>query len=232
MTTKQREELELVRHLLSALGYQNFRLDFGDRPDILATVDNRRIGIEVTALHVDEGRVRKGSLLRAEEEKKAKNAQAQPYVMWGNINYLRALRFRIDEKIERAAKFDEKKFDELWLLLASQLPKPGAVASTFVVPALVDVNDLNQLFHERLFNSCFRAAYLHLLIDHALYAWNPLEMWRGVGIPEQRPSSVSGLWFKDILRDPDWLRDPDGKARQEASRVIDELIAAKELKVC
>ncbi len=43
--------------------------------------------------------------------------------------------------------------------------------------------------------------------------------------PPEDQSPIGGdLWFKELLKDPDWLRDPAGKAGQVAHQAVDELL--------
>ena len=37
----------------------------------------------------------------------------------------------------------------------------------------------------------------------------------------------SELWFKGVLRDPEWRGGPAGRARAEAQKVLDELAAQR-----
>lgn len=182
MTNKQAIELELVKRLLNALGYQNFKLKLGNNPgklpDVIAMLaDNRIVGIEVTEFHADEPSNHKGSKLRKEEEKKAKASAGRPYAMWGQPNYLPALRVRIENKVNVAKKFDSAGYNELWLLIASQLPQLGGLASTFIFPPFVDARVLNDSFHEMLLKSRFRAVYLHLLLVGTIFEWSPSKKW-------------------------------------------------------
>jgi hypothetical protein len=75
------------------------------------------------------------------------------------------------------SKFDSTRYNELWLLIASQLPQLGGLASTFMVSALVDLNALNNCFHEMLLKSRFGAVYLHLLMEHNIFEWSPSKKW-------------------------------------------------------
>jgi hypothetical protein len=78
VTNKHNEELEFATRLLVALGFHDAELKSWDRPDILAKMGSRRIGIEVTVFHADEESGSKGSALRAEEEKKTRKATVGP----------------------------------------------------------------------------------------------------------------------------------------------------------
>ena len=46
-----------------------------------------------------------------------------------------------------------------------------------------------------------------LLLDDALYKWSRPQKWRAVRVTKQQSSTGSGLWFKEILEDPDWVGD-------------------------
>lgn len=182
MTNKQAIELELVERLLNVLGYQNFKLKPGNNPgkfpDVIAILNNNRaVGIEVTEFHADEPSNHKGSKLREEEKKKAKASAGGSYAMCGQPNYLPALQVRIANKVNVTRKFDSTGYNEFWLLIASQLPQLGGLASTFMVSALVDLNALNNSFHEMLLKSHFGAVYLHLLMERTIFEWSPSKKW-------------------------------------------------------
>lgn len=227
MNEKQRREWDSARRLFQALGYGNIFLKCDDRPDILATAaDQRYIGVEVTDLHPDEGTISRGSALRAEEEGKKRTAQGRPYSLWPLLDFLRAFQRRIDEKVRRASKYDASKYNQLWLLIVSQ--SPDAPGSTYVFAPFISIDDLNRASHRFLANSGYSRAYLYLQLDDILYEWSPSEMWRTRKAPEDQSPSRGDLWFKELLKDPDWLiRDPAAlaaKARQVAHEAVDELL--------
>lgn len=227
---KQQEELELVKRLFEALDCSYVRLDPHDRPDVIATMTNdHKIGIEVTVFHGDEATCQKGSALRAEEEQTARRAPGQPYGMWSGLpkDYALAVGKRLQGKIQDAARFPTEGYDTLWLLIAASLPKLGATGSTFLLPQFLTPEDLNQ-FHQSLMSSRFEEVYLHcLMAENTVYRWTRAEQWKCVRAP-QGFDGGKDLWFKSVLTDPEWLRDPDGKAREEAYKALSELNAAKE----
>ncbi len=51
--------------------------------------------------------------------------------------------------------------------------------------------------------------------------------WLATIGPGKAWPSGSELWFKKVLRDPEWRRDPAGKARTEAQKVLEELAAQR-----
>jgi len=223
MTNKQIDELKHAKRLLETIGFQDVELKCGDRPDILATIDSRRIGIEVTEYHADEGSGGKGSALRAEEEKKARQSNGDGYTMWGKTEPWSGLGFRLEEKTKLAETYDIKPYDELWLLIVAQLPKLGGIAATYAIYDVMKISDMNCYYHEQLCQSKYHAVFFHLIVDGVIYKWTPGERWTVLRSPHKQPSAGRELWFKNVLRDPDWQRDPDAKARQEAHKVIDEL---------
>ena len=174
---KQHEEMELVGRFLAQLGYSHARLECGDRPDLIAVIDGERVGIEETKFHGDEQPGVPGSPLRAAEAQLAKQANGHPYSMWAVADPIPGIVARIKDKIERAAKYDADQYSELWLLISSQLPMLGAVASTFVAPAFVDVSRLNDSTHGLLSASPFSAVHLHLAMTHGLFSWSREQQW-------------------------------------------------------
>jgi len=223
MADRHADEVELARRLLDALGRRYFSLTPSDRPDVLAEIEGRRIGIEVTVFHADEAINHKGSALRAAEEKTARDTPGGSYTRWGIIHSLPGLSARITDKISVATAYDQTQFDELWLLIVGQFPKLGAVASTFASPIFLSLDELTQHFDEELRGSRFGRVYLHLWLDQMVYGWSRSETWRLLSgsLPQ---SSGSTPWFKAILDDPEWQRDPAGKARAEAHKAVDELL--------
>ena len=176
--------------------------------------------------HADEGLGRGGSVLRASEEKTARQSVGSPYAVWGVVDFVPGLTTRIRDKVAVAAEYDRRRFTELWLLIVAQFPKLGAVASTFALSAALNSRLLNQHFHELLSGSVFDQTYLHLPLEQTIYAWTRSEGWRLVSASTPAPGD-SELWFKDVLRDPEWRRDPAGKARVEAQKALDELAAQR-----
>lgn len=222
MSNRHADEVELTRRLLDALGRRDVTLTPSDRPDVFAEIEGRCIGIEVTVFHADEVINRKGSALRAAEEKTARDGAGAPYSTWGIINSLPGLSARITDKISVATAYDPTHFDELWLLIVGQFPKPGAIASTFALSNFLSLHELTQHFDEKLHGSRFGRVYLHLWLDQILYGWCPSEKWRLLSGSVAEPSD-SMPCFKTILDDPEWQHDPAGKARAEALKALDEL---------
>jgi len=109
--------------------------------------------------------------------------------------------------------------------LASARSRQEELAAEVVahVPA---VQARNQQLHDLLTRSPFDQAYLHLSLEQTIYVWTRSERWQLVKGSPPAPAG-SELWFKGVLRDPEWLRDPAGRARVEAQKVLDELAAQR-----
>jgi hypothetical protein len=186
---KQLEELELTRRFLALLGCSYSQLEVSDRPDVIATIDGHRIGIEETKFHSDEQPAISGSPLRAEESQKTKSVEDHPYSIWGVADPLPGIVARIEDKIERAIKYDASRYSELWLLISSQVPQRGAVAATFVFQPFVDVLRLTEITHSLLDASPFSAVHLHLTMTHGLFSWSREKQWYANPVPSA-PSHV------------------------------------------
>lgn len=177
MNERQSEETELAARFLRETGRTEVALEASDKPDVIAVISGRRIGIEVTQFHGDEQAGVKGSAHRRQEARRAKESNARPYTMAIPTNPLPGLVARINAKISVAAAYDHSRYKELWLLVSGQVPKPGAPAATFAFPLFVNVEELNRLTHDQLCESPFSAAHFHLMMNHALFSWSRSEGW-------------------------------------------------------
>ena len=205
------------------LGHPHAQLEAKDRPDIVAIIDGHCIGIEETKFHSDEQPGTSGSSLRADEVKKEKQVEGRLYFMWGVADPIPGILARIKDKIERATKCDASQYSELWLLISSQLPIPGAVTATFVFPPFVNVSWLNETTHGPLTASPFSAAHLHLTMTHGLFSWSREKQW----YCNKTDDLVGFDQIKSVISDPEWRRDPDCKAIEEAHQAVDELLARR-----
>lgn len=200
LTDKQIEECESVRQLLKTLHISNFDFEPSDRPDVSATINNRRIGIEVTVYHGDEWQnSRGGSLQRKTEEQINRDAGGRSYGMWGVVDPMPALTTRIKDKIESAQTYPKQNFEELWLLIGASKSQLGMMVSTFIPSLAIDLIKLNDSTDDLLRNSPFAKAYLHLLMGNGLYEWSHSEKWHVL----QAPREVTGIpWsrFRNITR--------------------------------
>lgn len=182
-TPRQSVELDLVRRLFSALGIKPDELRHHDRPDVLASVDGRTIGIEVTVYHADEQPDGTGSPARAQERDLSRQAKGNPYPMWGSPDPLPGLEARISDKVRKAENYNTEGCDELWLLIAASVPINGAVASTYMFDFLLNAQALNERTGYPLNASPFKAIYVHSHLStegEALFSWSRASGWSRV----------------------------------------------------
>jgi hypothetical protein len=76
---------------------------------------------------------------------------------------------------------------------------------------------------------CSRLGRSASSLEQTIYVWTRSERWQLVKGSAPAPGG-SELWFKSVLRDPEWLRDPAGKSRVEAQKILDELAAQRRRK--
>jgi hypothetical protein len=176
MNEKQQHEEYLTKQFLKDLGCSEGSLETGDKPDIIAVIDGRRIGIEQTTYHADEQNGNSGSHLRNCAEKNAKSTQ-KPLTMAVNIDPYPAFLTRIKDKIEKSKKYDAGQYSELWLLISAQVPTLGMIAPTFIPCSFLDTDKLNNTSHSLLNSSPFTAAYIHLVTTHDLFSWSRELIW-------------------------------------------------------
>lgn len=220
-------ECALVTRLLEALGLPGVPSDpkktYGRETgaDVEVRLAARRIGVQVTEYHGDEGK--SGSALRAQEESDSAKGIIRGY--WVPADASGGLTKRFRDKLAKASSYAFKEFSEVWLLVAAFLPRLGAVASTSAMPIFVTAEWLEQQFGEALRASKYQRVFFHVHLWSALYEWSLDRGWRVVREPEKlSPNRADGqLWFKPYLADSEIRRDPGGWAQREAQRVLQEL---------
>ena len=227
MPDKFELECSLVTRLLEALGLPGVPSDpkktYGRETgaDVEVRLAARRIGVQVTQSHGDEGQG--GSALRAQEESDAAKSIIRTYAV--STDASGGLTKRFNDKLAKANRYTFAEFAEVWLLIAAFLPKPGAVAATSVFPIFITTEWLEQHFGEALRVSKYQRAFLHVHLWLALYEWSLERGWQVIREPEKlTPDGADGqLWFKKHLDDPELLRNPVGWMQREAERVLQEL---------
>jgi hypothetical protein len=153
--------------------------------DVLFDLDGRRLGVQHTVFHSDEGHTpgKRGSAARAKEEATARVTQA-PFGMFGKFDYRPALLLRVEEKIAIAARHDnDELIAETWLVISANLGKWGAAASTMIAPAALRADDLNARCHSQLAGAKFECALLVLHLDSIVYGWDREGGWRLLADP-------------------------------------------------
>jgi hypothetical protein len=169
--------------------------------DVVFDLDGRRIGAQHTIFHADEGQApgKRGSLARAKEEATARATQA-PFGVWGVADYRPALALRLQEKCAIAARHDTRDVvAQTWLVVSACLNRWGAAASTMIVPALVQTDELNRLFHGPLCGSRFERVYLVLHIGSVVFGWTRAEGWRIVADPDARERELHRARMNDLI---------------------------------
>lgn len=199
--------------MLTGLGITNIRdakSEFGPCEtgiDVVFNMAGRRFGAQHTVYHFDEGQVpgKRGSPARAEEEATARATQTA-FGIWASPDYRPALARRINEKIERASRYDTRNLvTKTWLIVSASLNRWGAAASTIIMPHAVRVEDLNRLFHNDLSSSEFDQAFLILHLNSIAYGWDRHASWRLLADPdakarEQHQSEMANLIFNRVPR--------------------------------
>jgi hypothetical protein len=193
-------ECECVRRLYLTLGKNDFRLESPKppAPDVrVIWANGTSNAFEVTEVHPDEV-PGKGSVIRADEERRKKRNPRELAAMWIPTNGIRAIKHRVQEKAKKSSDYVIGVNEPLYLLLVGALAEPGAVAATFVPWQFLTVDMLNQELNALLENSRFQCAYLHLQIPHALWEWSRPNGWRIVRAPQSFDDGRSTL---EMLRE-------------------------------
>jgi len=170
----------------NVLGYRDFSFqDPNVQPsvetgsDVLALLDGKRYGFQVTLLHTDEGLTagQKGSELRREESKYKDSTR--PYATWGILNPMGALQYRITEKCSKT--YPPNDFDEEVLLIVAALPQMGAIGATMVLEIGLDVDKMNAELSPTLERSRYDCAYLFGMMGLSgswVFEWQKGHGWR------------------------------------------------------
>ncbi|QSR87644.1 hypothetical protein EM20IM_04825 [Candidatus Methylacidiphilum infernorum] len=174
-------EISLVKRLLYALRIQtDGELLANEKPDVKFEINGRRIGVEVTVLHPDEGD--RGSRARIEEEREVRTACARNYFYWiiQDEKLLgEALRKRVKDKIKKDKSYQTEDVSELWLLVAASIPLFGAIRATAV--GYLSLDQLKQSIGDLLEasnNPFFNRFYFYSIFNKQLYSWDRDEGWK------------------------------------------------------
>jgi len=220
--TKQNFEGEAVRRALNQRGLPYEDLQVGDKPDATARIGGRVVGIEVTALHLDDRGTKSGSRLRQQEERLKAKADNEAYAMWVPISPFDALRARIQDK--EGKKYPRPPDGELWLLIVHSIPEPGRVASTFVFR--YPVQDFADQLTPVLQDCAFDRVLVYDMMCERIIEWAPGIGWTepSPGVEPQHDSESSDI-APHPERYPDLFADPIAWAERE---IRDGLIAIQE----
>src|SRR5271166_5139830 len=124
MNDRQYEECECVRRLLAARGLQasGMASPAPPAPDVRVILqDGLSEAFEVTQVHPDE-MPGQGSVARAAEAQRAKRDPHAIAATWTRTDALPAIRYRVEEKVKKAASYAVQPNEALSLLLVGSLP--------------------------------------------------------------------------------------------------------------
>src|SRR6266852_211283 len=195
--------------------------------DVIAVTATGRVGIQVTEL--DTGDVPGQS--RGEEKKAARAAGSLSggvYGAWAQNNPAKLLK-AVERTIARKSTMTPVAgFEEVWLLISCGVPELGAVSSTFVMTPWLDAVALNNATLDQLSKSKYGRAFIHavLSVEQTLYQWSSLSgSWNKTTQPESL--GTQGPSFFDVIKDPEWIKDPEGKFNREVETVLREIREGK-----
>jgi hypothetical protein len=165
--------------------------------DVLFDLNGQRVGAQHTTFHSDEGHTRaRGSLTRA---RIARTTQ-MPFGLWGKFDYRPALRLRIDEKIAKAAEYNNRHLiAETWLVISANVGKWGAAASTMIAADVLRADDLNALSHAQLDNSEFECVCLVLHMNRIIWGWDRPGRWRVIVDPDAHARDQHRKQMNDLI---------------------------------
>jgi hypothetical protein len=196
MSSKEERSVEQVARLLSLLGLGAARIhpDRPPCPDVFAQVDTRRIAIETTDFHGDETS-HGGSAIRRNEQSDAVAGRVRTYS--APTDPLNGLVRRIQAKVSKRYKLSAT--DEAWLAVFAGVPQVGAAASTFLVTAFLNCQQLTVRTSNLLEASVFRRSYILCELTETgqprLYSWEKGRAWTEVTITgEVTPGPLSTFW--------------------------------------
>jgi hypothetical protein len=170
--------------------------------DVIAIIDGRRIGIQVTDL--DTGEVAGPG--RATETKLARAAAARgsTYGTWAQ-NDPSTVMAAILRSLTRKARLSFDGFDEFWLLMCAGVPEFGAIGATFVMTPWLTADALDEATLQTLAASKYSRAFMHAVLgveEKALYQWHRGAGWCKSTIELPPAQRARNFWDYKNDRDP------------------------------
>jgi hypothetical protein len=193
--------------------------------DVIAVIGDRRIGIQVTEL--DTGAT--PGDMRAQEVRTAKQSKKnghETYFSWAQNDpaaSVAAIIRAIERKVGIAARHDFTNLHEVWLLVACGVPVPVGTVSTMITTAWITTDALSADTQNILTDVKYDRIFVYSILgveEKALYQWDVTNGWRK-DVPTPDPRTMRPSVF-DVLKDPEWLRDPERRCEQEIERVLRE----------
>ena len=184
VTAKQFEvEKSKVEGLMRLLSYSNFitidpNLKGETGVDVVVEYDGGHLAFQVSDFHSDEGTdlARKGSALRRQESKKAKDGL--PAAMYVNSDPIPGLVRRIEDKAKK--RWSKRDFPETNLLIAASIPERSGAASTLIWDPKLDLKKLNANLSPTLGRCDYCAVYLYNMMQSRIYKWTRQTEWESV----------------------------------------------------
>jgi hypothetical protein len=223
-------ELLMRRRGLTAECYIDPKKEAGDETgaDVVALIDGRRIGIQVTELDTGDipGRA------RASEEADWGSAQAQGYSTYGTwtqndpSKVVAAVARAVTAKVQQIVGCDEA-----WLLISASVPELGTLTSTFVFTQWFPADALNATTASHLAACNYAHVFLHAIVGNegALYVWSSSGKWEKQSQPDHLGEIAKG--FFELRDNPsefqEWLTDLEGKTDTEIEKVRREFAARR-----
>lgn len=204
---KEERSVGQVRRLLAALGCAATRIEprRPPRPDVLAEIGGKNVGIETTDYHGGESE-KGGSELRKRETQDANANRVNTYSVV--LDPIPGLVKSIGRKTQKS--YDLSGADDLWLAIFAAVAQPGAVASTFLFPQALDLEKLEAATSSVLQKSRFSRCYLfcELVANNGpvIYCWKKESRWHKVN--HGRTNSTQGPTFWDIQKEFQSRRRP------------------------
>jgi hypothetical protein len=195
-------EKSLVELLMRRLGltverYINPKEEVDDETgaDVIAVVNGRRIGVQVTELDTGDEPGRS----RATEKTLWRSAQEQ-----GQGAYCQPVQNDPNKLVARIARAVASKVqhvngcDEAWLLISAGVPEPGSVASTFLVTLGLGTDALDTATVDHLARAKYNHVFLHVIVGgkDALFTWSAGGNWQKF----TRQEPVGGPTFWDVQK--------------------------------
>src|SRR6516164_1640130 len=137
--------------------------------DVIAILDGRRIGIQVT--DIDTGEV--PGKARREESGVARDAagRGSTYGTWAQ-NDREKIMAAIVRSLTRKTRMSFGGFDEFWLLMCAGVPEWSAIGATFVMTHWLTIDALDSATLHSLAASRYSRAFIHAVLgveEKALY---------------------------------------------------------------
>jgi hypothetical protein len=231
---KYKRESDLVRFLMQRLGievskYHDPNAEEGQETgvDVIAVTATCNIGLQVTEL--DTGSVPGQS--RGKEKIAAREAENQcggVYFSWAQNDQAKVLEAIVRTISRKSVMTPVAKVDEVWLLISCGVPELGAVVSTFIMTSWVDVAALNTATLSQLSKSKYSRVFLHAVlgVNRDLYQWSPsLGSWEKT--TQLNTPGTQGPFPLDVIKDKEWLEDPEGKCAGEVEKLLREIREGK-----